>query len=153
VVSTSEPADIISFEIDGKKVADTKKERIEEKKKWSDLVEKHFSDLSVEAMVDSYHAAVMDHDNELIHLYEIFDACDKKTKKGIKLLYILEISEKETDHFKDLANRWPIKQGRHRGVHYGKLRDATAEELNEARTYARKLIEKYLLYLEKNSSK
>jgi len=47
-----------------------------------------------------------------------------------------------------LANDEPLKQGRHRGRNLEILRDATEDELVEARNFTRELIGKYLDYLE-----
>jgi len=64
--------------------------------------------------------------------------CRSKLKKG------------SIEDLRKLANS-EIKQGRHRGDHFSKLRDATESELREADKIARCLIEAYIKYLENNS--
>ena len=52
----------------------------------------------------------------------------------------LGISGSEWKRLGVLANVEPLEQGRHRGEHVGGRRDATADELEEARSIVRKWI-------------
>ena len=88
----------------------------------------------------------MDPDNELVHLYEIRDALQDKFGGKNPACYELGLNLVDWGRLGDLANN--RKQGRHRGQQVGALHDATNEELNEARTIARKMILGYLEFLE-----
>jgi hypothetical protein len=97
-------------------------------------------------LLDSYDAAVNDPDDELIHLYEVRDALSTHFKSSDKARKKLGIPKKEWNRLGEMANTMPLRQGRHRGVH-DELRDATAEELGEARGLAREFIEAYVRWL------
>lgn len=150
VTITMGTPDIIITDKDGNVISDSLKERIEKKKKLSDLVEKYRSkDLLLASLLSSYKTAVNDPDNELVHLYEIRDALSKHFGREATARKEVCISETQWKRLGRLANDLPIKQGRHRGKSVGILRDATEAELNEARNVARALIEGYLRYLER----
>ena len=101
-------------------------------------------------MLRSYEAAVRDPDDELIHLFEIRDALAAKLgrKAREKARAKLGITRAAWQRLGSLANDAPINQGRHRGEHAGKLRDATRDELEEARQIARGMLQAYLRSLE-----
>lgn len=148
IVMSVGSSDILVTDKDGKVVVDTRKDRIEKKKNLSELVEKYRATNSiVAALVGSYHAAVMDPDNELVHLYEIRDALTVQFGGGDAVRNTLSINRDEWSRFGYIADKAPVKQGRHRGRNVGVLRDATEAELSEARTFSRKLIENYISYL------
>ena len=143
--------DLIVTDKEGQVVADSRRERIEKKKTVADLAEKYRSIDTVSASIlDSYHKAVIDPSNELVHLYEIRDALVDKFGGESKTIKILDISKTEWRRFGYLANEAPLKQGRHRGKNVGLLRDATHAELNEAREFSLKLVIAYFEYLEQN---
>ena len=75
------------------------------------------------------------------------EALNKKLGRKV-VCEVCGVSEPEWSDFGDLANNPHIKQGRHRGASLGDLRDATNEELKQARTFSRKLILGYLEYLD-----
>ena len=102
-------------------------------------------------MLKSYNASVNDPNNELVHLYEIRETLSKKFGGETVTREALGISRNEWSRLGQLANKEPLKQGRHRGKDVGQLRDATEGELKEARTIARALIEAYLKYLDRQS--
>lgn len=148
-INTNAP-DIVIKDKDGNVISDTRKERIEKKMKIADLVEKYRSkDKLVASLLKSYEAAVNDPDNELVHLYEIREALLTRFGKEATAKTEMVISGKKWSRFGDLANKRPVKQGRHRGKSAGELRDATEDELNEARSFAVSLFEGYLKNLEK----
>lgn len=145
-------ADIIVNDKDGNIIADSKQERIQKKQGLADLAEKYRSkDTFVASLLKSYNDAINDPGNELVHLYEIRDSITKRFGGESTARKMLGISQKQWSKLGKLANDEPLKQGRHRGKNPGLLRDATEEELREARSIARELIEAYLNYLEGSS--
>ena len=138
---------------DGNIIVDKRKERIEKIYNFADLVEKYKgTDAVVDSIVLSYHNAVEDPDNELVHLYEIRDALQTKFGGKESTKDCLNISNSNWQRFGELTCVEPLNQGRHRGQHPGNLRDATQEELKEARKIAQEMIESYLGYLENQHS-
>jgi len=89
---------------------------------------------------------VDDPGNELIHLYEIFEALSKHFGAQEKARHCLHFTKAEWQCLKrlgQLANDEPLEQGRHRGRH-PMLRPASPQELAEARTIAKKLVEAFM---------
>ena len=93
--------------------------------------------------------SVKDPANELVHLYEIQDALSKYFGNDTAARKALGVSINKWRRLSSLANDPSLKQGRHRGLSLGALRDATKEELKEARNIAQSLVETYLEYLER----
>ena len=119
---------------------DSKAERIEENTKFIEsLMPKLTSSEILNALLESYNAAVSDSANELFHLYEILDALSTRSGGDAEACQKLQITKGKWKRLKYLANKAPLKEGRHRGTH-SKLRHATTAELNEARTIAREII-------------
>lgn len=50
------------------------------------------------------------------------------------------------------SENYPVKQSRHRGKFVGQLREATIEELTEARQIAATMIKLYVNYLEEQAN-
>lgn len=150
-VIISESPDYTVGDKNGNVTSDSRKERIDKKKKWNDLVEKHISNPVVKATLTSYDAAVRDPDNELVHLYEIRDALAKEFKGENAACQALQVSKARWKRLGILANTEPLRQGRHRGQHSGALRDATEDELRKAHRITRDLIQSYLEYLDSSS--
>jgi len=73
------------------------------------------------------------------------DALNKKF--GRKAHNKLGITYGEWSRLGTLANDEPLMQGRHRGRHAEKLRNATEAELQEARSVADKMITRYMALL------
>lgn len=140
--------DLIVHDENGNIISDTKRDRIEKRKTFSELMFRHKDNAVVKAITNSYASSVYDKKNELIYLYEIRDALCRKFGNEDNIRTSLEISRPMLSSFRKLANDAPINQGRHRGLKYENLRSATEEELENARSTARLMIEKYLLYLE-----
>lgn len=131
-------------------VHDTRRDRIKATKSVAELSARHAgSNLTARKLLDSFDAAVRDPKNELIHLYEVWDALQKEFRGKEKAQSTLGISVHERSRFGRLANIEPLNQGRHRGQHAGSLRDATSEELDEAREIARHMLASYLEHLDK----
>lgn len=134
--------DVIQRGEDGNIIQDTKAERIEEQTQFVELAKKHSaSDLLLPRLLQSYGNAIKDPANELVHLYEIRDRLAKIQDR-------LEITKTVWNRVGYLANKPPIKQGRHRGNQIANLRDATSAELQEARKHSQALIRAYMEYLE-----
>jgi hypothetical protein len=144
---TGSPVDFVVTDAQGNTVSDTKAERIRQKKLLGKQIESRLSDPVVASLVQSYHRAVRDPDNELVYLYEIRDTLaehfggDNAARSG------LGISAQTWSRFGKLCNDEPLFQGRHRGRNIGTLRDATDGELKDARHFAREMIRAYLLKL------
>lgn len=134
---------------DGNIISDSRRYRIEKKKSLAELVVTHKpNDPLVAALLNSYHTAVNDPNNELVHLYEIRDAISKKFGNKDKALAGLKITNSNWSRLGNLCCNESLQQGRHRGNFVGTLRDATEGELEEAREISRTIIEAYLQYLE-----
>jgi hypothetical protein len=128
---------------DGNVVADSKQDRIEEKKRYAELVAScRTTDPLLESLLQSYQAAIDDSDDELVHLYEIRDAFCKKFKAEAQKA--LGLTRAQWSRFGRLCNDEPLRQGRHRGKTSGLLRDATESELADARGFAKAMIKGYL---------
>lgn len=137
---------------DGKVISDSKQDRINQKKKIVDLVAKHRStDPLLDGLLRSYHAAVCDANNELVHLYKIRDALSERFGGEAAMRDKLGISSTQWSRMGQLCNSQPLRQGRHRGKTGGMLRDASEGELAEVRGIARSMIESYLRHLEKSN--
>lgn len=96
-------------------------------------------------ILNSFYDAFKDPGNELVYLYEVWEAIERRSYRG-KAEDALDIGGHDRERLKKLACK-NLKQGRHRGRHLN-LRDATLEELNEARGIAQRMITKYIAYLE-----
>lgn len=145
--------DIHMTSSDGKVVYDSKRERIDGKKALSDLVATHkASDTTLGLMLRSHDAAVRDPQNELVHLYEIRDALSVQFGGKNAVIAVMGVSTSHWSRLGQLCNDEPLRQGRHRGKIGSALRDATEEELQEARGIARTMLQLYLGYLVRKAS-
>jgi hypothetical protein len=136
--------DTVLKDADGTVVRDTKRERIDRRNALALQAAAHLTDSVANSILRSYSAALNDPDNELIHLYEIRDALSSQFGGDQAAQKALNISSTKWRRLGSLANVEPLLQGRHRGENPGALRDATAEELEEARWIAREMMESYL---------
>lgn len=137
---------------EGNIISDSRRDRINKKKELSELAEEYSSNDSVAAsLLKSNNAAVKDPENELVHLYEIRDALSKRFSGEVQARNTLNLNASDWSRLGQLANSEPLKQGRHRGQSAGSLRDATEDELKEARNIALGFVEAYLVYLDANS--
>jgi len=149
ILHRADNVDLVVRDKDGNIVGDMRRERIERKVTIAELAEKYrVNNPVVNAILNSYHMAVIDPDNELVHLYEIRDALVKEFGGESGTKKILGISGDDWSKFGRIANDFPVKQGRHRGKHVGALRDATNDEQSKAREFSQKLILSFLEYLE-----
>ena len=149
VTLTVGPADIVVTDPNGKIISDSRRERIERRRRLAELVEKYRAQSPIlQGLLNSLTSSFREPDNELLYLYEIREALSKEFGGEEVARQVLNITKNSWRRFGRLANDEPLKQGRHRGKNVGVLRDATEDELIEARTFARELIEKYLDYLD-----
>jgi hypothetical protein len=140
--------DFITRDSAGNVVSDTRRERIDKRKDLAERAAAHATtDDTANAILRSYSAAVYDPANELVHLYEIREALARRFANEATAIATLSLSSTRWSRLGRLANDEPLKQGRHRGRQAGALRDATKEELSEAREIARSMVESYLRYL------
>jgi len=153
IVISAETVDIQIKDEDGNVIADSKRDRIERKKRLAELISTYRpTDLLLDLLLKSQDAAVRDPNNELVHLYEIRDALSAKFGSESATRAALGIGSTPWSRLGQLCNNEPLRQGRHRGKTGGVLRDATEAELTEARGIARAMIEAYLRYLESSAS-
>jgi hypothetical protein len=141
---TGSPVDFVVTDAQGNTVNDTKRARVLEKQLFGEQIEGRLSDPVVASIVQSYHRAVRHPDDELVYLYEISDTLSEHFGGKHAARSALGLSGNAWSRFKRLCNIEPLNQGRHRGRSFGTLRDATAEELAEARQFARTMIRTYL---------
>ena len=137
---------LISIDANGV-VHDPRREHFEAMKNLMELRLRHASDPTARRMLESFDAALRYPGNELVYLYEVWDALQTKFRRNKKGRKALGISRPDRSWLTDLANKEPLNQGRHRG-RFDTLRDATYEELAKARKIAQEMIEKFLLYLD-----
>lgn len=131
----------------GNIVSSSRTNRIARRNEVADLAGKHASDELLIAMLASYDDAIRDPRNELIYLYEVRDAIAAHFHGQDAAQAALGIDRQAWSRFGFLCCTLPLRQGRHRGHNVGALRDASEDELNEARTFARNVIDRYLRYL------
>lgn len=138
-------ADIQLVGKEGNIVSDSKRDRVETKKRLAELIATNRpTDRLLDALLRSHDAAVRDPGNELVHLYEIRDALSKKFGGEKAARAALSIRSSDWSRFGRICNDEPLRQGRHRGKTGPALRDATKAELEEARRIARDMIVAYL---------
>ncbi len=141
---TGSPVDFIVTDAQGNIVNDTKRERVRKKRLFGEQIEGRLSDPVIASIVQSYHRAVRHPDDELVYLYEIRDTLSEHFGGEHAARSALSLSGNAWSRFGRLCNEEPLNQGRHRGRSFGTLRDATEEELDEARQFARTMIRTYL---------
>ena len=142
-------ADVQIRDKDGNVVRDSRRERIGKRNDLAELAEQHSKDPLLLKLLESFDAAMNDPPNELVHLYEVRDGLKTRFGDDGATRHALSIERPKWSRLGKLADSEPLRQGRHRGLHVSALRDATTDELKEAREIARGMIEAYLKYLEK----
>lgn len=150
ITSSTSSVDLIIHNKNGSVLSDTKLERIEKKKWFSELSAKYrVKDQTLNKMLKSYSSSVSDPNNEMVHLYEIREAVKEKFGSENNAKSKLGITKNEWRDFGIITCNRPLLQGRHRGKNVGRLRQATVSELNYVRKIASKIIENYMILLEK----
>lgn len=152
-ITVSDSVDIIITDKDGNIVEDTKSQRINSRKKFSELsVKFRRTDQVAASILESFNTAVNDPPNEFIHLFEIIESLCDRFGNEKKLREALGVSKTYIGKLHRLANTEPVTQGRHRGKNPGNLRTAGSSEKQKAREVAQNLIQRYLEYLDKIQS-
>jgi hypothetical protein len=141
-------ASAVDFQVtdkDGMVVTDSRRQRIERKRHFADLVASHPpTDKLLDSLLQSYHAAVNDPDDELVHLYQIRTALADNFGGKAAACAATGITEPQWNRLGGLCNDEPLRQGLHRGRTSRPLRDASEAELAEAHGIALGMIEGYL---------
>jgi len=141
-VTTGTQGDARITDQEGNVLADSKNERIVAADRMLDAIApKVVCSPLLRGILQSHSKSVSDRANELVHLYEVREAIAKHYGGESPARAALGISGSEWSRLGRLANDEPLNQGRHRGAHVGALRDATTEELEEARSIVRKWID------------
>ena len=135
--------DAVQTDATGKVTYDSRAERLKEDAKFITALLPKMADGTMRAMVDSYCRALEDSANELVHLYEVRDAARKYFGNKAVALTALGVSASDWSDLGRLSNDEPLNQGRHRGTHAPNLRDATAAELEQARSIALRIIKAF----------
>jgi hypothetical protein len=146
---------VVDFRVtdkDGNLLHDSKRERLDRKRSFAELVSKYRpNDVLLRTLLASYDASTRDPNNELVHLYEIRESLAARFGGETETRTALGLPASDWSRFGQLCNNEPLRQGRHRGKSVGNLRDATEAELTEARGIARSMIDAYLDYREKGN--
>jgi hypothetical protein len=141
VVTEVGHVDLITRDASGNIIRDSKAERIAEHTALLGAIgPKAAVSPVLLGLLKSYSRAVSDPSNELVYLYEIRDALSKHHRGEADACTALNISGAEWRRLGVLANVEPLDQGQHRGEHVAGRRDASAAELNEARSIVVKWI-------------
>ena len=125
-------------------VKDSQRERLDEQRQLASRLLAHNDDPVLQALRSSFRKAVEDPRNEFVYLYEIREAISTKMGGELKAREQLKLSKKEWGRLGQLCCHLPVVQGRHRGAHATELRNATPQEIDEARAITRKLLLAYL---------
>lgn len=151
-VTVLPPVDDHVYRDDRGVMHDPQRERIDAMKNLGKLSARYApADPIVRRILESFDASIQYPENEFVYLYEIWDALQTKFQGDRKARRALGISKPDRSRLTNLANNEPLNQGRHRGQFAEMLRNATTEELDEARKIASDFIEKYLNYLDGKS--
>jgi hypothetical protein len=130
-------------------IVDTKRDRVQRKHRLAELAARFAeTDETLSRMLRSYDVAVRDPLDELVHLYEVRDLLDAKFGNRTEATSKLGLSGRDWKRLGHLCDGLPLKQGRHRGANISGLRDATEDELVEARSLATAMIEAYMKYID-----
>lgn len=137
---------------DGNVVGDSKSDIDTSINDLSELYIKHYeSDLTAKHIIDYYNESVHTPDRILTALFDLYEVLSERFGNKHDIRDSLGVSINNITRFKRIVNDLPLKQGRHSGGKIKILRDATNEEISEARDIAKALLLNYLLFLDKNS--
>lgn len=133
---------------DGNVIYDSKIEKEQKACRFQEKALRHLNNDILRKLLNSYDAANRNPENEFVHLYEIRDALVKFFEKDSVAREKLGVSSKDWSLFGKYTNNGELEQSRHRGMHLGRHRRATSEELATVRNLAHQMIDKYLDYLD-----
>lgn len=148
---SSEEPDLIITDNHGNEVANTKKDRLESILQSLRLYSANgIKDNTLGFILESYNRSLNDPTLSIVALYDIRDALTIKFKKEDAVKKELKISKKTWQRLGEIANELPLLQSRHSGKKFNKpLRNIDNEELKEIRSIAKKMIDSYLIYINK----
>jgi len=132
---------------EGNVIEDTKQERIKSHHEFAKLISSAPEDPLLDLLINSYKNAIQDPEDELVHLYEILEFLQTKLGGRNGIQKKLGISKNQMRKLATLSNTEPLNQGRHRGSNPENLRDATEQEIKEARVIAKDLISRYARFI------
>lgn len=127
-------------------------ERTLERRELVKLSAKYYENLEVQAILQNYKSAVNEPKNELFHLYAIRDVLSTKFEGFENACASLNLKKSDWEKLGKLCNRIPAQQGRHKGINYKQLRQATVAELEDARKIVKKMIKQFFMYLENSEN-
>ncbi|MFI5384560.1 MAG: hypothetical protein ACHQ50_00405 [Fimbriimonadales bacterium] len=135
------PPDVLVTDAEGQVIKDTRAERLSQDRDFVENLAARASGCpSLRRMLQSYSRAVSDPDDELVHLYEVRDAAAEPYSNEGAARSALGIGKADWSTLGRLANNEPLRQGRHRGRQSAELRNATEDELKNARRVACQII-------------
>lgn len=102
-------------------------------------------------LVSSFQASVEDPENSFVHLYEIKELLRKLLDESKDFAIELGVNDASVRQYISSLGNDAIRQGRHRGKHIGKLRNATLHEVRTAQDLALQLIEGYVRRLDERA--
>lgn len=138
-------ADLAITGPDGVRV-DTRRDRVSRKHRLAAALVRVGDELALHRMLRSFEVAMRTPADELVHLFEIWETFETAVAGTNRDLY--QANRARGQRLGRMANGMPLTQGRHRGQHFQQLRDATVQELGEAREIAVSLIEAYAAQLD-----
>jgi hypothetical protein len=130
----------------GKIISDSRADQVNEALKLASVISARNRDNLGKWIVERLRAGIADKTNELVHYYDVLDAVKTRFGGNKTACKKLGIAERTWSRLGDLANTAPLLEGRHRGLHFGRLRKATSSELSEARSCILEISSKYLEY-------
>ena len=149
-IRISDHVDLMITNKNGSIVADTRAERIERKQFLGNLAVKYgSSDPLARELLLNYNKAMNDSNHFLSHLYDNIDTLIRDFGREQKARAKLQITKAQWSELSKLANKAPLREGRHRGLaKREELRNATKDERDTAMNIAADIVEKYLKYLD-----
>lgn len=140
--------DFVMKDKDGNIIADTKADRVRKKQTNAKRVLLHGGDPTLQAITASFQDSLKDPTNAMVYLFEIRDALKNKFGSERDALKTLSVGQ-QWKLIGQLANDEGIREGRHRGIFRAAgLREATTDELKQAREAASGIIGAYLDHLD-----
>lgn len=128
------------------RVVDSIQEQARKENEVSELIWRHWTDSTLQLLLDAIDRANRNPSTALVHFYEVREALavrfggEKTAKKEIGMAG-------SWSELGRLCNKVPVLQGRHSGS-ATELRDATLGELDKAKRIARDMVDGYLQHLE-----
>lgn len=145
-IITSGEAHAIVTDASGRVIHDSRAEQIGEVLKFAPMIASRKNDNLSEWILRRLQAAISDKNNELVYYYDILDAIMTKFGGIRGACSNLSIEKKTWSRIGYLANKAPLLEGRHRGLHFKTIRKATEDEISEARKHILEIVNSYLKF-------